>query len=94
LNLGAPRFAHQEFSDGNTATIREKSGVERQARDAQIQARSAQERKRQTPEGEKPQAGHCDRALGGAQKRREGPAQKELIAQTLIEEADLEAQFA
>jgi hypothetical protein len=78
---------------GNTSAVREESGIEREARNAQIQARSAQGRQRKASESEEPEASHRDRSLGSAQEGREGPAKEEQLTQALFEKAHVKAQL-
>ncbi|HEX5970755.1 MAG TPA: hypothetical protein VFY85_02450 [Gemmatimonadaceae bacterium] len=58
------------------AEVRQVSEQERQARDAQEEARYAEERKGPSPQGEEPRAGDRDRPLRGAREGRQGAAEE------------------
>src|SRR5690348_3843463 len=58
------------------AEVRQVGEQEREARDAQEEARYAEERKGPSPQGEEPRASNRDRPLRGARERRQGSAQE------------------
>src|SRR5215469_13806163 len=67
-----PARINRELNHGTTIFTRCVEGC--RAGNAQAQTRNPQERQKRK-KGEKPQAGHRHRPLGGAQGRKKGPAQ-------------------
>ena len=78
------RISHHGATDGRTEAqlvgskeewpeVRKVRIEESGKRDAPPQEGNAQERER--PQGEEPEAGDCDRTLGGAREGRKGPAE-------------------
>src|SRR6516165_7523089 len=74
-----PARIDRELNHGTTIFTQCVEGC--RARNAQAQARNPQERQKRK-KGQKPQAGHRHRPLGGAQGRKKGPAQIQIARDT------------